>query len=71
MGFPKEHRAKIDSIDTLEQLNGVVKRRTDVVGILPNEAASRRLVGALLCDAGHNARKILRPLALPATARAA
>ena len=50
MGFPKEHRSNIYSTNPLERLNGDIKRRTDVVGIFPNEAAVYRLVGALLLE---------------------
>ena len=50
MTFPKEHRAKIHSTNPLERLNGEVKRRTEVVGIFPNEAAITRLVGAILLE---------------------
>jgi transposase-like protein len=50
MTFPKEHRAKLHSTNPLERLNGEVKRRTEVVGIFPNEAAITRLVGAILLE---------------------
>jgi len=50
MDFPKEHRVKIHSTNVLERLNGEIKRRSDVVGIFPNEAAIRRLAGALLLE---------------------
>jgi len=50
MTFPKEHRVKLHSTNPLERLNGEIKRRTNVVGIFPNEAAITRLVGAILLE---------------------
>jgi len=50
MAFPKEHRAKLYSTNPIERLNGEIKRRTNVVGIFPNEASITRLIGAILLE---------------------
>ena len=50
MAFPKDHWPQIASTNPLERLNKEIKRRTDVVGIFPNEAALVRLAGALMLE---------------------
>ena len=48
--FPKYHWTKIYSNNPIERFNGKIKRRKNVVGIFPNEAAIFWLVGAILLE---------------------
>ncbi len=50
MGFPEAHWRQIRSTNPLERLNKEIRRRTDVVGIFPNDAALLRLVTMLLVE---------------------
>jgi transposase-like protein len=50
MAFPRANWSKLHSTNPIERLNKEVKRRADVVGIFPNEASIRRLVGAVLLE---------------------
>ena len=48
--FPLAHWRKMWSTNPLERLNGEIKRRTNVVGIFPNDAAALRLITAVVVE---------------------
>jgi transposase-like protein len=48
--FPGAHWPKLRSTNPLERLNKEIGRRSDVVGIFPNDAAAIRLIGAMLIE---------------------
>jgi transposase-like protein len=50
MSFPAEHWPKLRSTNPLERVNREIGRRSDVVGIYPNDAALVRLAGSLLIE---------------------
>jgi transposase-like protein len=50
MSFPEKHWRQIHSTNPLERQNKEIRRRTDVVGIFPNDASALRLVTMLLVE---------------------
>ena len=50
-GFPPAHWRKIWSTNPLERRNREIKRRTDGVGIFPNDASLLRLASCVLIEA--------------------
>ena len=50
-GFPVEHWPKMRSTNPLERFNREIARRTDVVGIFPDDASLIRLVSMLAIEA--------------------
>ena len=48
--FPQAHWRKIWSTNPLERLNGEIKRRTNVVGIFPNDGSVLRLITAVVVE---------------------
>jgi transposase-like protein len=50
MAFPTEHWTKLRSTNPLERVNREIGRRSDVVGIFPNDSSAIRLAGALLIE---------------------
>jgi transposase-like protein len=72
--FPKDHWPKLRSTNPLERVNKEIGRRSDVVGIYPNDRALIRLAGMLLIEqndewlvqrrylSDHSIRQVLSPL---------
>ena len=71
MDFPKDHWPQISSTNPLERLNKEIKRRSDVFGIFPNDAAIIRLVGALMLETNDEWAVARRYMSLETLARLA
>jgi len=48
--FPEVHERRIGLTNPSARLNGEIERRTNVVGIFPNDAAGARLVTAVVVE---------------------
>ena len=68
-GFPKEHWKQIASTNPLERLNKEIKRRSNVIGIFPNDRAILRLVGALMVEQNEEWRLTRRYMSHESLAR--
>jgi putative transposase len=69
MDFPKEHWPQLASTNPLERVNREIKRRSDVIGIFPNDAAIIRLVGALMLETNDEWAVARRYMSLETLAR--
>lgn len=69
MSFPREHWTQIASTNPLERVNREVKRRADVIGIFPNDAAIVRLIGALMLETNDEWAVARRYMSLETLAR--
>ena len=69
MDFPGEHWPQIASTNPLERVNKEIKRRSDVVGIFPNDDAIVRLVGALMLETNDEWTVARRYMGLESLAR--
>ena len=50
IAFPQKHWSRIYSTNLLERLNKEVKRRTNVIGVFPDQPSVIRLVGSILIE---------------------
>ena len=48
--FPQAHWPKLRSTNNIERVNKEIARRSDVVGIFPNDRSVIRLIGSLLIE---------------------
>ncbi len=69
MDFPREHWPQVASTNPLERVNKEIKRRSDVVGIFPNDEAIIRLVGALMLETNDEWAVARRYMGLESLAR--
>ena len=60
--FPRKHWRKIWSTGPLEQVNKEINRRTNVVGVFPNDDAVLALVGTIFAEQFDGETHVIPPL---------
>lgn len=68
-GFPADHWAKLRSTNPLERVNREIGRRTDVVGIFPNDRSLIRLAASVVIDAHQHQPPAAQPLRITSEAQ--
>ena len=58
MVFPEKMRRELRTSNHIERLNKELKRRSNVIGVFPNQASLVRLMGSVLLERNDQVKKL-------------